>query len=105
MEKLDIILKLLGTVLPLIGTVLTVILANLYKGNIRWVILFVLPAITMVLCWVWADFIWQNGNMLAAALFFIYMASLIIYYPILIVSGFIIARNKKISAPSTHSED
>ena len=105
MESSDRILSLLGTVLPLLGTGLTVILASVFKGHIRWAILFGLPALTMLLCWVWADFIWQNGNMLAAALFFIYMASLIIYYPVLIVSGLVIARNKKMSAPSTPSED
>jgi hypothetical protein len=105
METLDIIFMLLGTFLPLIGAGLTVILANIFKGNIRWTILFGLPALTMLLCWVWASIIWQDGNMLAAALFFIYLASLIIYYPVLIVSGLIIAKNNKKTALSTHSED
>jgi len=105
METSDKILSLLGTFLPLIGTGLTVILASIFKGKIRWTILFGLPALTMALCWIWASFIWQDGNMLAAALFFIYMASLIIYYPVLIISGVIIAKNNKISAPFTHSED
>jgi hypothetical protein len=102
METVSSIFILIGTLLPLLGTGLTIILANIYDGKIRWISLFLIPALTMVICWVWADAIWQNGNMLAAALFFIYMISLVIYYPLLIISAVIILRTTNQAKQSNH---
>ncbi|NNE37945.1 MAG: hypothetical protein HKN08_06530 [Gammaproteobacteria bacterium] len=93
MTTVDQILIILGTFLPLLGTGLTIILARMFTGRLRWLSLFIIPALTMVFCWVWAGFIWRDGNMLAAALFFIYLISLVIYYPILIVSALIMLKN------------
>jgi hypothetical protein len=95
MSILDQTLIILGTLLPLLGTGLTMILASIFRGILRWISLFFIPALTMMFCWVGAGFIWQNGNMLAAALFYIFLISLFIYYPILVVAGLINLRNNK----------
>ncbi len=95
MTTVDQILIILGTFLPIAGSGLTIFLASIFEGKLRWISLVIIPAVTMLLCWIWAGFIWQNGNMLAAALFYVYFISLIIYYPILLVSGLVILRNNK----------
>ena len=95
MQDFETILVIVGTFLPLIGTGLTVLLASISHGIFRWSILFILPILTMLICWMIIDVVWKDGNMLAAALYMIYVVVLFIYYPILTIFGLIFHRHSK----------
>ena len=82
---------LFGTVLPILGSVATVVLALTVPGLGRWVVLFVLPAVVLVVAWWLAPVVMKNGNLAAAAIFAIYYVGLCVYYPVLLVVGVVVA--------------
>jgi hypothetical protein len=95
MLDLETILVLVGTFLPIFGSGLTILLALITHGVTRWVILAVVPGVTLLVCWNIIDSVWQNGNMLAAAIFLAYVIALYIYYPVLILTGLYLYWKKK----------
>jgi hypothetical protein len=98
MQDFRTLLVIVGTFLPLIGTVLTVLFASITEGVFRWTILAVVPILTLVICWSIIGMVWKDGNMLAAALYLVYVVALFIYYPILTVTGLIICQNSRSSS-------
>jgi hypothetical protein len=51
MLDLETILVLVGTFLPIFGSGLTILLALITHGVTRWVILAVVPGVTLLVCW------------------------------------------------------
>lgn len=100
------ILVLVGTFLPFIGIAATVLLAMATWGVTRWMILAGLPALTFGLCWLVMGPVWQDGNLLAAAIYLTYFAALLSYYPLLAVAGIVSYRRSsylRSSGPRTMS--
>jgi len=89
MEQTGRILVVIGTFLPVLGVVLTALLATILRHWWRLAALILTPLLTYALCNYFANAIAENGNMLFVALLSVYMVTLCIYYPGLLIVGII----------------
>ena len=86
-EEMRESLVIAGTLLPVVGIGATALLATATSGMTRWMILTGLPALTLALCWLVIDPVWNNGNLLAAVVYMSYVVALLVYYPLLMVAS------------------
>lgn len=84
------ILILIGTVWPVLGFCLALLIASVLPGWKRWLMLFLGPVIFLLPCYLFADQIAYNGNMLFVALFGIACVAAIVYYPVIMVTGIVL---------------
>jgi hypothetical protein len=97
-------LKVLGTLLPFAGMALTLVLAAATRGLIRWLVLALVPLVTFAICYMFAEAIAYNGNMLFVALFSLLVVLLMVYYPCLLLAGIIVLlRRRKADIAQHHS--
>gem|GEM_PF-2848731 len=89
-EQSDRILLLFGTFLPLFGVIMTAFLALVLKHWWRVAALIMTPLLTYGLCDYFGSAIADNGNMLFVALLGVFMVALCIYYPMLLITGFVL---------------
>lgn len=80
-------LQFLGTFLPVLGALGTVIGAVVTTGWKRWTALIVTPAVTLVITTTFASEIARDGNLLFAVLYLLFLLSLLVYYPVLLIIG------------------
>ncbi len=85
-------LIVLGTFLPLIGVAITAVLGRALRRTQRWTALWLVPALTALLCWLSISPVFENGNLLAAAIYLTYFVALFLYYPVLLVVYVILRR-------------
>ncbi len=98
-------LIVIGTFLPIIGVILTVVLAlKLPPGRKRWMVLFGVPLITLLLCCVFGRQIAYDGNLLFAVIFGGFALMLFFYYPVLIVAA-IVGAMKRAAVTKTADKD
>lgn len=95
-------LKVVGTLLPFAGMALTLVLAAATRGLMRWLILALVPLATFAVCYMFAEAIAYNGNMLFAALFSLLVVLLIGYYPCLLLAGIIVLLRRRKADISRH---
>lgn len=90
------ILILIGTIWPVVGVCLAVLIGLILTGWKRWVMLFVGPILFLLPCYIYAEEISYNGNMLFVALFGLVFAFGFLYYLVLVIVGIIaIVRNRR----------
>lgn len=83
-------LILLGTVWPVLGFCLALFIASVLDGWKRWLMLFAGPVIILSPCYLFAEQIAYNGNMLFVALFGIVYVAVIVYYPVITITGIVL---------------
>ena len=89
-------LILIGTIWPVVGVGAAILLAFLFTGWKRWLMLFVGPVLFLLPCYIYAEQIAYNGNMLFIALMVLMWALAFIYYPVLGITGMVlIIRNHR----------
>ena len=96
-------LVIVGTLLPVVGIGATALLTAVTSGMTRWMILTGLPALTLALCWLAIDPVWNNGNLLAAVIYMSYIVALLIYYPLLMAAGALAYYRTRRRLPQTSS--
>jgi hypothetical protein len=74
---------LLGTFLPFIGLGATLVAALVLRGIWRWAALVCIPMATLALCYLIAEPVMRDGNLLAAVTFVSLYLFLCVYYPVL----------------------
>ena len=84
------ILILIGTLWPVLGFCLALLIASVLSGWKRWLMLFAGPVIFLSPCYLFAEQIAYNGNMLFVALFAIVYLTAIVYYPVLLITGIVL---------------
>lgn len=89
------ILILIGTIWPVLGFSLALLIASVLSGWKRWVMLLLGPVIILSPCYLFADLIAYNGNMLFVALFAIAFVVAIVYYPVIIITGIVLLLKQK----------
>lgn len=82
-QSIQIPLVLLGTFVPIIGIGMTFVLGLALTGWKRWLAFWVVPILTLGICFMIGGQVADNGNLLFAALFGIFLVGLFLYYPIL----------------------
>ena len=94
--QLKNVLILIGTFWPVLSVCLAIFIAFLLMGWQRWLMLFVGPVLFFMPCYIYAEEIGYNGNMLFVALFGLVFALAFLYYPILTIAGIVtIIKNRK----------
>jgi hypothetical protein len=83
-------LILIGTIWPVIGVVVAILVAFILTGWRRWLMLFIGPVLFLLPCYIYAEQIAYNGNMLFVALMALVWALAFIYYPILGITGMVL---------------
>ena len=101
MDSIRGLLVLTGTFLPIIGILLTALLAILARpGKQRMLVLFSVPLLTFLLCWVFGEALSYNGNLLFAVIVSSFTLMLCLYYPVLIIIALVMARKQKGKSPT-----
>ena len=93
--QLKNILILVGTIWPVVGFCLALLIASVLPGWKRWLMLFVGPVVFLLPCYLFADQIAYNGNMLFVALFAIAYVVAIVYYPVIMITGIVLLMRQR----------
>ena len=94
-------LILVGTVWPVVGVILAILISFLFTGWRRWLMLVIGPVLFLLPCVIFFNQIVHNENMLFMALMGTVYLFLLVYYPILVITGTVMLIRRKRSGPGS----